>query len=436
VIVLGAQWGDEGKGKIVDIYSEFADTIVRSTGGNNAGHTLVVKGEKFIFHLIPSGVLHPGKKCVIANGVVIDPKVLLMEIDRLKERGYLADDAQLKIGLLANIILPYHVLLDKAREEKLGSRKIGTTARGIGPCYEDKVARVGIRACDLLRPESFAEKLRANLEVKNFLLKNYFGGEEVPFQATLDGYLAYGERLKPYLIDTSLFINEEIARGAKVLFEGAQGTLLDIDHGTYPFVTSSNTTAGGACTGSGVGPTKIGGVIGVSKAYATRVGGGPFPTELFDEEGQKIRDRGKEYGSTTGRPRRCGWFDAPVVRYASRLNGLAGVALTKLDVLDEMDAIQIAVGYRLGDQVITEIPDDVEDLALVEPVFEMMPGWHIDTSGCTTFEKLPDRARAYIARIEALLGAPIVITSSGPRREETIIRRIEPLTSWIPGLFA
>ncbi|HZW37597.1 MAG TPA: adenylosuccinate synthase, partial [Candidatus Deferrimicrobiaceae bacterium] len=356
IIVIGAQWGDEGKGKIVDIYSEFADTIVRSTGGNNAGHTLVVKGEKFIFHLIPSGILHPGKKCVIANGVVVDPKVLLAEVDRLQERGYLKDNAQLKVGLLANIIMPYHIVLDRAREEKLGSRKIGTTARGIGPCYEDKIARTGIRACDLIHPDTFAEKLAANLDLKNFLLKNYYGAEEIPFQSCLEEYAGYGDRLKPYLIDTSSYLNEEINRGSKVLFEGAQGTLLDIDHGTYPFVTSSNTTAGGACTGSGVGPTKISGVIGVSKAYATRVGGGPFPTELFDEEGQLIRDRGHEYGSTTGRPRRCGWFDAPVVRYAHRLNHLAGIALTKLDVLSGLSRIKVCIGYDVGGTKRDEVP--------------------------------------------------------------------------------
>jgi adenylosuccinate synthase len=423
VIVLGAQWGDEGKGKIVDIYSEFSDTIVRPTGGNNAGHTLVVKGEKFIFHLIPSGILHPGKKCVIANGVVIDPKVLLMEIDRLKERGYLKDDAQLKVGLLANIILPYHILLDKAREEKLGDRKIGTTARGIGPCYEDKIARVGIRACDLLRPESFAEKLRANLEAKNFLLKNYFGGEEVPFQRTCDEYLAYGERLKTYLIDTSLFINDEIAQGAKVLFEGAQGTLLDIDHGTYPFVTSTNTTAGGACTGSGVGPTKIGAVIGVSKAYATRVGGGPFPTEMFDEEGQKIRDRGNEYGSTTGRPRRCGWFDAPVVRYANRLNGLAGVALTKLDVLSGLPSVKVCVAYEIDGVRRDQVPLLLAEFAAAKPVYEQLEGWKEDISTAREFDDLPKAARKYVRKIEEITAVEVALVSVGPDRNQTIVRR-------------
>ncbi len=423
IIVIGAQWGDEGKGKIVDIYSEFADTIVRSTGGNNAGHTLVVKGEKFVFHLIPSGILHPGKKCVIANGVVVDPKVLLSEIGRLKERGYLKDDGQLKIGLLANIIMPYHIVLDSAREEKLGSRKIGTTARGIGPCYEDKIARTGIRACDLIRPGAFAEKLKANLELKNFLLKNYYGVGEIPFQATHDEYLGYGERLKVHLIDTSGFLNEEFKRGAKVLFEGAQGTLLDIDHGTYPFVTSSNTTAGGACTGSGVPPTKIGGVVGVSKAYATRVGGGPFPTELFDEEGQLIRDRGNEYGSTTGRPRRCGWFDAPVIRYANRLNGLSGVALTKLDVLTGLPRIKVCVAYEIGGVRRDEVPLSLAEFEEARPVYENVEGWKEDVSSAKEFGDLPKPAQKYVRLLEEISGVEISLVSVGPDRNQTIIRR-------------
>ncbi len=423
IIVVGAQWGDEGKGKIVDIYSEFADTVVRSTGGNNAGHTLVVKGEKFIFHLIPSGILHPGKKCVIANGVVVDPKVLLGEIGRLKERGYLKDDGQLKVGLLANIIMPYHIVLDRAREEKLGSRKIGTTARGIGPCYEDKIARTGIRACELIQPETFAEKLKASLELKNFLLKNYYGAGEVPFQATLDEYLEYGERLKPHLMDTSAFLNEELKRGAKVLFEGAQGTLLDMDHGTYPFFTSSNTTAGGACTGSGVPPTKIGGVVGVSKAYATRVGGGPFPTELFDEEGQLIRDRGNEYGSTTGRPRRCGWFDAPVVRYANRLNGLSGVALTKLDVLSGLPRIKICVAYEIGGVRRHEVPLSLAEFEEARPVYEQAEGWKEDISTAKEFGDLPKPAQKYVRLIEDVAGVEISLVSVGAERNQTIMRR-------------
>jgi adenylosuccinate synthase len=423
VIVIGAQWGDEGKGKIVDIYSEFADTIVRPTGGNNAGHTLIVKGEKFVFHLIPSGILHPGKKCVISNGVVVDPKVLFSEIDRLKERGYLADDGQLKIGLLANVILPYHVSFDKGREEKLGSRKIGTTARGIGPCYEDKMARIGIRICDLIRPPVFEEKLRANLELKNFLLKNYYGAEEVDFRKTYDEYIAYGERLKPYLIDTSLFINMEIRQGAKILFEGAQGTLLDVDHGTYPFVTSSNTTAGGVCTGSGVGPTKIGTVIGVTKAYATRVGSGPFPTELFDDDGQMMRDRGHEYGSTTGRPRRCGWFDVPAMRYASRLNGFSSLALTKLDVLTGLSRIKVCVAYEIEGARRDEVPMSLYEFEAATPIYEEVEGWKEDISTAREYGDLPKAAQKYIRMLEEITDTEISLVSVGADRNETIIRR-------------
>lgn len=423
IIVLGAQWGDEGKGKIVDIYSEFADTVVRATGGNNAGHTLVVGGEKFIFHLIPSGVLHAGKKCVIGNGVVVDPRVLLSEIDKLHFRGYLQDVSQLKVGLLSHIILPYHILLDRAREEKLGNRKIGTTARGIGPCYEDKAARSGIRACDLLEPGILEEKLRANLDVKNHLLKSYFGAEEVPFEATLEEYLRCGERMAPYLDDTSLFLSEEIRRGAKILFEGAQGTLLDIDHGTYPFVTSSNTTAGGLCTGSGVPPTKIGGVIGVSKAYTTRVGGGPFPTELLDEEGQWIRDRGGEYGSTTGRPRRCGWFDAPVVRYAKRLSGLNGLALTKLDVLTGLPRIRVCVAYEIDGVRREEVPLSMTEFGKIVPVYEQVGGWSEEISTAREFDDLPKAAQRYVRLLEEVTGVETALVSVGPDRNQTILRK-------------
>jgi len=423
IIVLGAQWGDEGKGKVVDIYSEFADTIARPTGGNNAGHTLVVREEKHVFHLIPSGILHPGKKCVITNGVVIDPKVLLSEIDKLKSRDYLKDDAQLKVSELAHIILPYHIVLDRAQEERLGSRKIGTTARGIGPCYEDKIARTGIRACDLVHHEIFAEKLRANLDRKNFLLKNYYGAEEVDFQTTLDEYLAYGERLRPFLIDTSLFLNEEIHRGAKVLFEGAQGTLLDIDHGTYPFVTSSNTTAGGLCTGSGVPPTMISGVIGVAKAYITRVGGGPLATELFDDEGQKIRERGCEYGATTGRPRRCGWFDAPVVRYAHRLNALSGIALTKLDVLSGLPLVKVCIAYDIDGVRREDVPLTLPEYEKAVPVYEEMEGWKEDLSDAREVGDLPKTAQKYVRRLEELTGVEITLISVGADRNQTIMRK-------------
>ena len=423
VIVLGAQWGDEGKGKIVDIYSEFADTIARSTGGNNAGHTLVVREEKHVFHLIPSGILHPGKKCVITNGVVIDPKVLLSEIDKLKSRDYLKDDGQLRVSELSHIILPYHIVLDRAQEERLGSRKIGTTARGIGPCYEDKIARTGIRACDLVHGEIFSEKLRANLDLKNFLLKNYYGTGEVDFQATLDEYLSYGERLRPFLIDTSLFLNGEIHRGAKVLFEGAQGTLLDIDHGTYPFVTSSNTTAGGLCTGSGVPPTKISGVIGVAKAYITRVGGGPLATELFDDEGQKIRERGCEYGATTGRPRRCGWFDAPVVRYAHRLNSLSGIALTKLDVLSGLPLVKVCIAYDIDGVRREDVPLTLTEYEKAVPVYEEMEGWMEDLSDAREVSDLPKAAQKYVRRLEELTGVEITLISVGADRNQTIMRK-------------
>jgi adenylosuccinate synthase len=423
IIVIGAQWGDEGKGKVVDIYSDFVDTVARSTGGNNAGHTLVVRGEKFIFHLIPSGILHPGKKCVIGNGVVVDPKVLLSEIDKLKSRDYLKDDSQLKVSELAHIILPYHIVLDRVREEKLGSKKIGTTARGIGPCYEDKIARTGIRACDLVQPDVFAEKLAANLELKNFLLKSYYGAEEIGFRSTLDEYLSYGERIRPYLIDTSLFLNEEIHRGAKVLFEGAQGTLLDIDHGTYPFVTSSNTTAGGLCTGSGVAPTKISGAIGVAKSYITRVGGGPLPTELFDDEGQTIRDRGDEYGSTTGRPRRCGWFDAPVVRYAHRLNSLSGMALTKLDVLSGLSHVKVCVAYEIDGVRREEVPLTLSEVERAVPIYEQLEGWKEDLSNAREMGDLPKAAQKYVRRLEELTGVEISLISVGADRNQTIMRK-------------
>jgi adenylosuccinate synthase len=355
--------------------------------------------------------------------VVVDPKVLFSEIDKLKSRDYLKDDSQLRIGYLAHIILPYHIALDRAREERLGSRKIGTTARGIGPCYEDKIARTGIRACDLAHPDVFAELLRANLELKNFLLKNYYGAGEIDFPSTLDEYLSYGERIRPYLIDTSLFLNEEINRGAKVLFEGAQGALLDIDHGTYPFVTSSNTTAGGLCTGSGVAPTKISGVIGVAKAYITRVGGGPFPTELFDDMGQKIRDRGWEYGSTTGRPRRCGWFDAPVVRYAHRLNALSGIALTKLDVLSGLPHVKVCTAYEIDGVRREEIPLTLSELERSVPVYEQMEGWKEDLSDAREFGDLPKAAQRYVRRLEELSGVEVSLISIGADRNQTILRK-------------
>jgi adenylosuccinate synthase len=348
---------------------------------------------------------------------------LWSEIDKLKSRDYLKDDSQLKVSELAHIILPYHIVLDRVREEKLGSKKIGTTARGIGPCYEDKVARIGVRACDLVQPDTFAEKLAANLELKNFLLKSFYGAEGIDFRSTLEEFLSYGERIRPYLIDTSLFLNEEIHRGAKVLFEGAQGTLLDIDHGTYPFVTSSNTTAGGLCTGSGVAPTKISGVIGVAKAYITRVGGGPLPTELFDDEGQMIRDRGDEYGATTGRPRRCGWFDVPVIRYTHRLNSLSAMALTKLDVLSGLPHVKVCVAYKIDGIRREDFPLTLSEIERALPVYERLEGWKEDLSNARELGDLPKAAQKYVRRLEELTGVEISLISVGADRNQTIMRK-------------
>jgi len=423
VVVLGAQWGDEGKGKVVDIYSEFADIIVRFQGGNNAGHTLVIGGEKFIFHLIPSGILHLNKKCVIGNGVVVDPGVMLQEKARLKERGILDDDSRLLLSHIANIIMPYHIALDKAKEEKLGTRKLGTTARGIGPCYADKMARVGIRVCDLLKPAIFHDKLKNALDLHNFVLTGYYGQPPLDLEQVYEEYLKYGELLKPHIVDTSLFLDREIKKGAKVLFEGAQGAMLDVDHGTYPFVTSSNTVVGAISTGAGVSVKMRGVVIGVVKAYTTRVGGGPFPTELFDEDGQFIRDAGNEYGSTTGRPRRCAWFDAMVVNYAARINNFDGLALTKIDVLTGLPKLKICVGYELDGQPLEVLSPEIDLLERVKPVYEELEGWTDDISGAKKFSDLSKAAQKYVRRIEDLTGIPIVMVSVGPDRNSTIIRK-------------
>ncbi|NIS74724.1 MAG: adenylosuccinate synthase [Deltaproteobacteria bacterium] len=423
VVVLGAQWGDEGKGKVVDIYSEFADIIVRFQGGNNAGHTLVIGGEKFIFHLIPSGILHLNKKCVIGNGVVVDPGVLLQEKARLKERGILDDDSRLLLSHIANIIMPYHIALDTAKEEKLGTRKLGTTARGIGPCYADKMARVGIRVCDLLKPAIFLDKLQNALDLHNFVLTGYYGQPPLDLEQVYEEYLKYGELLKPHVVDTSLFLDREIKKGAKVLFEGAQGAMLDVDHGTYPFVTSSNTVVGAIATGAGVSVKMREVVIGVVKAYTTRVGGGPFPTELFDEDGQFIRDAGNEYGSTTGRPRRCAWFDAMVVNYAARINNFDGLALTKIDVLTGLPNLKICVGYELDGQPLEDLTPEIDLLERVKPVYEELEGWTDDISGAKKFSDLSKAAQRYVRRIEDLTGIPIVMVSVGPDRNSTIIRK-------------
>ncbi|KIH76130.1 Adenylosuccinate synthetase [Geoalkalibacter ferrihydriticus] len=419
VIIVGAQWGDEGKGKVVDIYTEYAGDVVRFQGGNNAGHTLVVGKEKTVLHLIPSGILHEGKRCIIANGVVLDPKVFLEEIDRLKARGYLKDDRQLVVDGNTHIIMPYHVAIDKARESGAG-RKIGTTGRGIGPTYEDKIGRRGIRFADLVQPEVFARKVREQLPEKNFLLEKFLGQPPLSEEAIIAEYTAYGERLKQYLGSASVLVNASVRAGRNVLFEGAQGSLLDIDHGTYPYVTSSSTIAGGACTGAGIGPRFIDEVIGISKAYVTRVGEGPFPTELNDEMGDRLRRIGQEFGATTGRPRRTGWLDAVALREAVRLNGMTGLAITKMDVLNELETIKICTAYSCQGELLTDYPHDLEVLAKCQPVYEEFEGWQQDTCDLSRLEDFPPQARSYLKKIEELCGCPVVLVSVGPRRDQTI----------------
>ena len=421
VVIVGAQWGDEGKGKVVDIYTEFADDVVRYQGGNNAGHTLVVGDEKLVLHLIPSGILHAGKRCIIGNGVVLDPEVFIKEINNLKSNGRLQDDGCLLISESLHIIMPYHKRIDIAREARSGAKKIGTTGRGIGPAYEDKAGRRGIRLMDLIDRELFARKLTEFLEEKNFLLEKMLGEKPFTFEEIFEQYCGYAEILKKYVADTSLLLYRDIREGKNILFEGAQGTLLDVDHGTYPYVTSSSTCVGGACTGAGVSPRDIHEVIGISKAYVTRVGSGPFPTELEDADGENLRQVGREFGSTTGRPRRCGWFDAIVAKYAVRVNGLTGVALTKLDVLDGLDTIRICTGYEYDGKVLDELPAKLEIFDRCLPVYEEMPGWKTDISNARTFADLPENARNYVRRLEVLTGCPIVLVSVGARRDQTIM---------------
>jgi adenylosuccinate synthase len=429
VVVIGAQWGDEGKGKVVDIYTKFADDVVRYQGGNNAGHTLVVGDEKVVLHLIPSGILHEGKRCIIGNGVVLDPEVFIMEITKLKANGYLADDAMLRLSEALHIIMPYHKRIDIAREAKSGAKKIGTTGRGIGPAYEDKIGRRGIRLMDLLDEKAFSRKVKDVLEEKNLILTQLLGEKPFTFQEIFDEYMVYAETLKKYVEDTSLLLHKEIKAGKSLLFEGAQGTLLDVDHGTYPFVTSSSTCSGGACTGSGVSPREIHEVIGIAKAYATRVGSGPFPTELEDESGELLRQAGREFGSTTGRPRRCGWYDALVARYAVRVNGLSGIAITKLDVLSGLETVKVCTAYTYQGVVLDEIPASLEIMEQCSPIYEELPGWSEDITGAKSMDDLPANARSYVARIEELSGAPVVLVSVGPRRDETIILRNPFLTA-------
>ncbi|SJZ32834.1 Adenylosuccinate synthetase [Trichlorobacter thiogenes] len=420
VVVVGAQWGDEGKGKVVDIYTEYADEIVRYQGGNNAGHTLVVGDEKVVLHLIPSGVLHAGKRCVIGNGVVLDPEVFIMEVNRLKAAGRLEDDSTLLLSESLHIIMPYHKAIDIAREAKSGDKKIGTTGRGIGPCYEDKIGRRGVRLMDLIDPVAFSRKLRENLDEKNAILER-LGEEALNYNEIYRTYQDFAEILKKYMADTSLVLSKSVAAGKKLLFEGAQGTLLDVDHGTYPFVTSSSTCAGGAATGTGVSPREIHEVVGISKAYVTRVGSGPFPTELLEETGEKLRQVGGEFGATTGRPRRCGWFDAMVIRYAVRINGLTGIALTKLDVLSDFETIKVCTGYTFEGQALETLPAKLETFENCVPVYEELPGWNTDITGVRSFDQLPDNAKKYVKRLEELAGCPIVMVSVGPRRDQTMM---------------
>ena len=422
VVVIGTQWGDEGKGKIVDWLTDHASGVVRFQGGHNAGHTLVIDGHKTILRLIPSGILHPAVKCFIGNGVVVSPDALMQEIGELEKSG-IDVVGHLRISEACPLVLPYHVALDQARELAKGEAKIGTTGRGIGPAYEDKVARRAIRVQDLYARERFASKLGEVLDYHNFVLKHYFKVDTIDFQKTLEGALAHAEKLKPMVADVSSELNVLIRAGKSLLFEGAQAALLDVDHGTYPFVTSSNCVAGQAAAGAGVGPGQLHYVLGIAKAYATRVGAGPFPTELGDEVGERLRVRGNEYGSVTGRPRRCGWFDAAALKRAVQLNGVSGICVTKLDVLDGLDEVRVAVGYQVNGQARDVLPVGAEALAICEPVYEDLPGWQESTVGVKAFDKLPKNAQAYLRRLEALVGAPMAIISTGPDREETIVLR-------------
>ena len=422
VVIVGTQWGDEGKGKIVDLLAEHAHMVVRFQGGNNAGHTMVVGGEQFICHLIPSGILQD-KTCIIGNGVVVDPAVLLEEIDHLSSRGISIGEHRLMISERAHLIMPYHQSVDHAREQFKGDKKIGTTGRGIGPAYEDKATRRGIRFVDLLDPEVFSEKVNTLLDEKNFYLKNYLSAETLDAREIIDRYREYAQRLAPHVANVSVIINEAIQSGQHVMFEGAQGTHLDIDHGTYPFVTSSNTLAGNACCGSGVGPNQIDEVIGIVKAYTTRVGAGPFPSELFDDIGDQIQEKGAEFGATTGRRRRCGWLDTVILRNSVRLNGLTGVAITKLDVLDGLESVKICTGYKYQDKLITNFPASLDVLAGCKPVYETLPGWTEDISNIRKLEDFPPNARIYLNRISELIETDIQIVSVGPDRDQTIVSK-------------
>ena len=422
VVVIGTQWGDEGKGKIVDWLTDEVAAVVRFQGGHNAGHTLVVNGKKTILRLIPSGILHPQVSCYIGNGVVLSPQALLQEIDELAVAG-VDVMSRLRISEACPLILPYHVAIDQARELALGEEKLGTTGRGIGPCYEDKVARRAIRLHDLYFPQRFKEKLVEVLDYHNFVLKNYLKAETVSVDAVFDATLKMGERLKPMIADVSADLNRLMAEGKSLLFEGAQAALLDVDHGTYPYVTSSNCLAGQASAGAGVGPQALNYVLGITKAYATRVGSGPFPTELENDVGERLRKRGNEFGSVTGRPRRCGWFDAAALKRATQINGLSGLCITKLDVLDGLETLRICTGYKMDGRITDILPYGADSIAHCEPVFEEHPGWSESTYGVKAWDRLPKNAQTYLNRIEQLVGTSIDLVSTGPDREETVVVR-------------
>jgi adenylosuccinate synthase len=422
VVILGAQWGDEGKGKIVDLFSDRFEMVVRYQGGHNAGHTVRIGDRTFVLKLIPSGILRPGKQAVIGNGLVVDPAALISEMETLQAAG-IDVPRQLRISNRAHVIFPFHRMMEKMSEDRPGRISIGTTSRGIGPCYEDKIARRGIRMADLLDRDSFAAMYDALVEEKELIARALDIHEQMDFSRIRSEYEGYAERLRPMVCDTARLVNQAMDAGKWVMFEGAQATMLDIDHGTYPFVTSSSASAGGLCTGVGVAPTRIGGIIGVSKAYITRVGSGPFPTELDDEIGQKIREIGREFGAVTGRPRRCGWFDVPLLRYTAMINGFDSLVVTKLDVLDHLEEIPVCVKYRRCGAILEDMPATARELETVEPVYERLPGWHQSTAGISRYEDLPDRARSYLEFLESRAGVEVGCISTGPERNQTIVRK-------------
>jgi adenylosuccinate synthase len=433
IAVIGAQWGDEGKGKIVDLLAERFDTVVRYQGGHNAGHSVQIGDKSFVLHLLPSGIVHQGKTCVLGNGMVIDPKAFFEEADRLMAQGISITPERVKVSSRAHLILPYHRALDHTSEERLGNERVGTTLRGIGPAYEDKAGRRGIRVADALAPEVLRSRIERNLEDANRIIVAY-GGEALEVEAIFDEMSAMVERLAPFICDTSHFLNQAAAAGRSILLEGAQATLLDVDHGTYPFVPSSSTTVGGACVGTGLAPHRITGVLGIVRTYTTRVGEGPFPTEMLEAEaemGQLIRERGREYGASTGRPRRCGWFDAFATRYAAEINGFSSVALTKLDVLDALDEIKVCVGYKINGDNVAAFPAVSKDLRSVEPVYETLPGWKSSTLGVTDLSELPRAAREYVSFLSNHIGVQIGLISTGPERSQTIIVRDSALAGWL-----